>query len=179
MNVFFLDLNPVKCAKLHINKHVNKMILESAQILSIAVHKHSKEKVEGIYKNTKTWANHPCAIWVRQTRANFDYVLQLALLLCNERKVRKIGNYNVEHSTKQVLLNLKKLRHLIPEGELTNPALAINSNIKETFFDGTLESVILCYRVYYCVDKINLWNDEDKSDRRALLEDTLQRMPIP
>ena len=33
MNIFFLDMNVKKCAKYHVDKHVVKMILETAQLL--------------------------------------------------------------------------------------------------------------------------------------------------
>ena len=36
MNVFYLDPDPVKCAKMHVDKHVVKMIVEYAQLLSTA-----------------------------------------------------------------------------------------------------------------------------------------------
>ena len=34
MNIFVLDEDPIKAAEYHCNKHVVKMILESAQMLS-------------------------------------------------------------------------------------------------------------------------------------------------
>ena len=36
MNIFVLDTNPKICAQYHVDKHVVKMILELAQILSTA-----------------------------------------------------------------------------------------------------------------------------------------------
>jgi hypothetical protein len=33
MNIFFLDFDTEKCAKYHCDKHVVKMILETAQLL--------------------------------------------------------------------------------------------------------------------------------------------------
>ena len=36
MNIFYLDENPKKCAKYHCDKHVVKMIIEYAQLLSTA-----------------------------------------------------------------------------------------------------------------------------------------------
>ena len=33
MNLFYLDEDLDKCAEYHVDKHVNKMILEAAQIL--------------------------------------------------------------------------------------------------------------------------------------------------
>lgn len=34
MNIFFLDVSPIECAKMHFDKHVVKMIIEYAQLLS-------------------------------------------------------------------------------------------------------------------------------------------------
>ena len=36
MNIFFLSWNPETCAQMHCDKHVVKMILETAQILCTA-----------------------------------------------------------------------------------------------------------------------------------------------
>lgn len=38
VNIFFLDFDPVKAAQMHCDKHVVKMILETAQLLSTAWH---------------------------------------------------------------------------------------------------------------------------------------------
>jgi hypothetical protein len=38
MNIFYLDRDPVKAAQVQYNKHVVKMILESAQMLCTAHH---------------------------------------------------------------------------------------------------------------------------------------------
>ncbi len=38
MNIFYLDSDPIKAAQIQYNKHVVKMILESAQMLCTAHH---------------------------------------------------------------------------------------------------------------------------------------------
>ena len=38
MNIFVLDNDPIECAKLHVDKHVVKMILEHAQLMCTAHH---------------------------------------------------------------------------------------------------------------------------------------------
>jgi len=38
MNIFFLDFDVKKCAEYHCDKHVVKMILETAQLLCSAHH---------------------------------------------------------------------------------------------------------------------------------------------
>jgi len=37
MNLFYLDKDLDKCAEYHVDKHVNKMILEAAQLLCTAI----------------------------------------------------------------------------------------------------------------------------------------------
>ena len=36
MNIFYLDPDPKTCAEMHVNKHVVKMIIEYAQLMSTA-----------------------------------------------------------------------------------------------------------------------------------------------
>ncbi len=62
MNIFLLDIDWQINATYHVDKHVVKMILESAQLLSTAV------RLSGIDAGYKAaYKNHPCAIWTRQS----------------------------------------------------------------------------------------------------------------
>lgn len=60
MNIFYLDKDPKLCAQYHCDKHVVKMILESAQLLCTAVNEAAGKEVAP-YKSTHV--NHPCSIW--------------------------------------------------------------------------------------------------------------------
>jgi hypothetical protein len=66
MNIFYLDKDPVIAAQLMCNKHVVKMIVESAQMLS-TTHRvcdgddYANEM--GLYKLAHK--NHPSTKWVR------------------------------------------------------------------------------------------------------------------
>jgi len=62
MNIFFLDFDTEKCAKYHCDKHVVKMILETAQLLCGT---HWVIGSEAPYKLSHK--NHPCAIWTRES----------------------------------------------------------------------------------------------------------------
>lgn len=59
MNIFYLDRDIVKCAQYHCDKHVNKMILEGAQLLASAHHTANPEAelIPGMYRLTHK--NHP------------------------------------------------------------------------------------------------------------------------
>ena len=59
MNIFYLDKDPQQAAKYHCDKHVVKMILESAQMLCTVVNEISGGQVTP-YKSTHK--NHPCKI---------------------------------------------------------------------------------------------------------------------
>lgn len=75
MNIFVLDKDPVKAAKYLCDKHVVKMIVETAQLLSTAHHVLDKSRApKTIYKSTH--ANHPCAKWVRECVGNYNWAFE-------------------------------------------------------------------------------------------------------
>lgn len=85
MNIFVLDTNPVKAARYQCDKHVVKMILETAQILcTISDHPDTP------YKPTHT--NHPCVKWAEQSFENKEWLINHGLALAEEytRRYQKI-----------------------------------------------------------------------------------------
>ena len=83
MNIFYLDKNPKLCAQYHVDRHVVKMILETAQLLSTA---HWLTGGEGPYRATHK--NHPSAIWARSNKSNYNWLCKLGLELCEEYTYR-------------------------------------------------------------------------------------------
>ena len=81
MNIFYLDKCPVKAAQLQYNKHVVKMILESAQMLCTA-HHHYGNGDNVPYK--KAHYNHPSTIWVRQNSIHYDWLYDHMIALGDE-----------------------------------------------------------------------------------------------
>jgi hypothetical protein len=78
MNIFATSDCPVASAQALDDKRVIKMILETAQLLSMAVN--------GPYKPTHQ--NHPCAIWACATRANAAWLWRHGMALCDIYFVR-------------------------------------------------------------------------------------------
>ena len=70
MNIFYIDTCPVKAAQMQCDKHVVKMILESAQMLCAAHHIEGDGNVP--YKLAHK--NHPSTVWVRSNRKHYDWL---------------------------------------------------------------------------------------------------------
>lgn len=111
MNIFVTDSDPEICAKALDDKRVIKMILESAQLLSTAMHAHQIENAP--YRVTHL--NHPCAIFTGQTRGNFRWVLKHFIALCKEYKIR----YGKIHHCFDFTPIFKSAATKIPFGKLT------------------------------------------------------------
>ena len=84
MNIFYLDRCPVKAAQVQYNKHVVKMILESAQMLCTAHHCYGdKDQVENVpYKQAHL--NHPSTIWTRRSKSTYMWLYDHMMALGDE-----------------------------------------------------------------------------------------------
>ena len=90
MNIFYLHEDPRKAAEYQYNKHVVKMILESAQMLCTA-HHHFDNGDNVPYK--KAHYNHPSTIWVRENSLHYDWLYEHFVALQGEYYKR----YNKTH----------------------------------------------------------------------------------
>jgi len=132
VNIFYLDTDIKKCAAYHCDKHVVKMILEYAQLLSTAS--------GGPYKPTHI--NHPCAKWVRESEANFLYLVDLQYYLNEEYKLRYSGKDHKSFLVVQDDLVMPEL----PKLEFTEPPKCVPEEYKQL-------DVVTAYREYYKKDK--------------------------
>ena len=84
MNIFYLDKCPDKAARLQYNKHVVKMILESAQMLCTAHHCYGdKYQVENVpYKQAHL--NHPSTVWTRRSKSTYMWLYDHMMALGDE-----------------------------------------------------------------------------------------------
>jgi len=142
MNIFYLDNDPKIAAQYHCDKHVVKMILETAQLLCSAFH---LQNVEAPYR--KTHVNHPSSVWARESSANFDWLLKLGFHLCNEYTSR----YNKEHKTLAVLYWCLVNKNLLSfkSDSFTEPTLAMPDEYKS-------DDHIISYRNYYIHEKASI-----------------------
>ena len=126
MNIFVLSLDPQAAAKAHCVKHVNKMIIEHLQMMSVALAHYNlnpARKKDGEFYSVKAYKNHPCTKWVKESMDNFEWTYSLTWHLCDEFKER----YGKEHSGRESLKSIdqKKVVSTFPRLEHTQPAQAM------------------------------------------------------
>ena len=156
MNIFYLDECPVKAAKAHCDRHVVKMILESAQLLST-----NHVVLDGYTVAYKaTHINHPSAVWVRESIHNYEWTYQLLVALIDEYTYR----YGKTHKTAMHLEALSKAPRNIPNV----PATPIRLAMPEAF--QSLYSGVTAYRMYYSLCK-RVFSDGRKA--------TWTKRPVP
>jgi len=84
MNIFYISTDPVRAAVWQCDKHVVKMILESAQMLCTAHHEFGNHDVP--YKVAHR--NHPSTIWARESAANYRWLYRHFKALSDEYTLR-------------------------------------------------------------------------------------------
>lgn len=152
MQIFVLDKDPKKAARMHGDKHLVKAVLESAQLLSSA---HWMTGGKAHYRLTHK--NHPCSKWVRESLSNYLWLCNHALELCAEYTRR----YDKTHKSESIIMDLYiNPPHLLEDKGLTEFPLAMPEDVK------TPGDPIKSYRDYYMKYKKDIvkWNHSQKPD---------------
>jgi hypothetical protein len=140
MNIFVLDTDPLIAAQYHCDKHISKMILESAQMLSTVL--------KGPYRSTHV--HHPCTKWVAQSQANALWLWHLMVHLNGEYITR--WNKDDNHLAYSKCAHLISSLHVLPNTELTPFALAMPEQYKN-------DDPVLAYRAYYRSKSFAVWRN--------------------
>ena len=136
MNIFFLDWDVEKNAQYHCDKHVVKMILETAQLLCGVHHVTAHDTAHVPYKLSHK--NHPCSIWARDSMSNYLYLCEIGLALGEEYTYR----YGKRHKSQEVIEWCLMNKPQIQDIGFTTPPKAMPDEYKT-------EDVIESYRKYY------------------------------
>jgi len=161
MNIFFLNWNPRKAAEYHCDKHVVKMIIETAQLLYTA---HWVLETPNMPLNSykMTHKNHPSAIWARESLANYLWLCSLGWWLCKEYQFRynndkKQNTHKTEAHIVWLLNNHPKLSNI----NMTPVRQAMPDEYK-------MSDPIESYQKYYI---------EDKLKKRGIIKYTKREAP--
>jgi hypothetical protein len=161
VNFFYLDKDPKKCAKYYCNKHILKIPIEIAQILS-KIHYELKSKIDysKIYKNSTVVKNTigPYC-WINESLDNYMWANKLGLELINEYKFR----YNkTEHKTECILQYLYDNPPNLPKIGETK----FKGTNKYDMFQYISNDPIICARYNYAEMKCinDKWNKDGPPD---------------
>ena len=174
MNIFYLDPDPAVCAKMHVDRHVCKMVIEYAQLMSTAHRVLDGEMYLDKTANNRsikrwrllderetrlmkpTMMNHPSAIWLRQSDKNYLWLYKMWCELLSEFTYR----YGKIHATARLIPDLAKLPNNSPIGVFTGPIPAMPDECKVP--GNSLQS----YHNYYVMKKSHLWSWKGKINSR-------------
>jgi len=166
MNIFYLDRDPVKAAEMSCDKHVVKMILESAQMLSTAKRVLDGEEYFDTTKNGRKikrwrlknsneeaiiykagWLRHPSTQWVMKSAYNYRWLYLHMMALNEQYKLRY--NHTKDH------LCIQKLGQLLSTPPKNINVRAIGTDATPAMPDECIVpgDSVASYRKYYIMKK--------------------------
>jgi len=138
MNLFILDTDPVEAAKQNCDRHVCKIIIEAAQMLSMAHRVSDTVDIPGWIYNTRSQRNNHVCKWVRENLSNYRWTVAHAIALGSEYTRR----YGKIHACMKVIVWCQLNEPQIPDAPLTPFRQAV---AKDCYNDD----IVLAYRDYY------------------------------
>ncbi len=165
VNIFYLDHDVTTCAKMHVDKHCVKMILEYAQLLSTAhrvidgiqsvgVSKTGRKQTQYVLPDDResslysaTHINHPSAVWARHSASNYAWLFQMFVALMDEYTHR----YSKVHACNRLTGYLRRTPNNIVKGAFTQPTPAMPEQYKAS------GDSIKSYRNYYLGEKSQMF----------------------
>ena len=143
MNIFVLDNNPIVSARMMCDKHIPKMVLESAQMMAQALRRHgATDDMMPLTKSGTPYKgghkHHPCTLWVGDSRMNYIWLSRHAGALCKEYTKR----YDKVHACESPIKNMSALYHIIEDAWQTPFAQAMPDEYRDI-------NAVKAYQAYY------------------------------
>lgn len=163
MNLFVLHSDPVRAARMHCDKHLTKMLVETAQLLSYAHRLENSAYADkhDLYALNRGHAGHPCTLWLLEDARNYRWSYDLLHALLAEYDYRyqglSAGKYARVVAMADALRKLPKSYDTPSKGEPPLFVMAMGK-FPECMGDCAVES----YRRYYIMDKqaFAVWNNK-------------------
>jgi hypothetical protein len=197
MNIFVVDNCPKIAAQNLCNKHVVKMIVETAQMLSTAhrvldgtpyidktAHGRKVTRYRHWYTNFETnlckaaMINHPCTKWCMTSIANYRWLYEHGCELMSEYTFRYNKTHAMERLYKLFLIAEPGYLHINGMMNFTPFAQAMPDKYKD-------KDAVVAYRNYYIGDKARLaqwtkrnppeWYSEGLTSKDSVIQYTHQR----
>jgi hypothetical protein len=176
MNIFAIDKDPIQSAMWMVDRHVVKMVLETAQLLSTAhrildgtmyidasglARPHGRkvkrwrlpdERERVLY--SATHINHPSAVWCRATVHNYGWLYQHFVALMNEYTYRYGKVHKCESMSQWLVYPPKNIK--IAELTPVTPAMPDEYKVPNDHVES--------YRNYYRIakERMHKWTKREK-----------------
>lgn len=145
MNIFVLDSNPRRAAEMQCDKHIVKMSIEYAQLLSAAHHMWNTPHADILYKLTHK--NHPSTKWVSSHPEHYRWTYDLACATWDEYTRR----YGKIHGSARLRDILAETPDMTGCGYATPPPQCMPDECRVS--GDSWECVVAAYQQYYRVAK--------------------------
>lgn len=157
MNIFAIYSNPVKAAHHLCDQHLNKMVVESAQMLATCftldrLAQSDCPRSKSGKPRRHSYYNHPCTKWTRASLQNMIWLIIHTEAMETERLRRGFKPHFTMEFISWCAKNYKD--SIVPDGPLTEFAVAISDNQlcrQVVGFDSL--SPVEKYQLYYKYDK--------------------------
>jgi len=160
VNIFYVSSNEQECAQALDDKRLNKMIVETAQIISTTLREegHLTES-ESLYLYKSTHKNHPCVKWASDYPYNIFWLIEL------------LGEYLIEYYYRFDKIHKTSIIYLVvPKricGLYNKPPILVQDKIRG--IDCYNEDIIVAYRNYlnakWATDKTEpKWTNREKPE---------------
>ena len=151
MNIFVLDNDPAVAARMMCDKHIPKMVLESAQMMAQALRRHGATDEQMPLTKSGTpykggHPHHPCTVWVGDSRENFKWLSLHAKALCEEYYNR----FGKHHACHDPIIIMSRMTLFILKGGVTPFAQAMPDEYKD-------DDAVNAYRAYYHSKQFAKW----------------------
>lgn len=162
MNIFYTSTSPYECAYNLCMVHVNKMIIETAQMMSTAHFVLDRQKYDELYFLMKpTHINHPSNVWVRSSWSHYDWMREhLAALLAIY-----IFRTGKRHKVEDRYIHLMHVPKNIPISGFVDPPRAMPDDLKYDTSIITTEAYQL-----YLDRKYNEWVNRERPIKLVFFE---------
>ena len=165
MNIFVLDENPIRASEMMCDKHIPKMVVESAQMMASALRRHGATDEQMPLTKSGTpykggYKHHPCTVWAGDSWHNFDWLANHAIGLLVEYYMR----FGKEHACNEAIGQMNGMSWRLPEGRLTSFALAMpdeyrprGSSDDVLYMEAEGDDAVQAYRAYYHAKTFAKW----------------------
>lgn len=149
MNIFYLDDDPYEASRQLCKVHVNKMIIETAQMLSASHHVLSQSDLpSGLMKSTHV--NHPSNRWLRESADHYAWTYEYFLHLLSQYNQWS----NKDHKCTERTMALSKMPIDIPDAGFRRAPAAVDDDLKHL---AVKYNVFTAYQAHLLRKYNNLW----------------------